>query len=141
MEAFCVYQANARSCISFKHTKAHTHIFSCDSIGIKEAVSKVSCGLLRNRSCMKTCKGDNLYWCPEEPSLWITNDEVPDSSTLRSCTRQESSKYDSISTAKMINSLIKLFFYGKQRSEHRWATLAESEYISTEDYTGLFIHS
>lgn len=61
------------------------------------------------------------------------------SNRRRSCTRQESSKYDTVSTANMINSLIKLFYW-KHSSEQRSVSLLEPEHTTTEEYTGFFMN-
>lgn len=53
----------------------------------------------------------------------ITNDYVPGMT---------------VSTAKMINSLIKLFYW-KHRSKQRLVTLVRHEHSTTEDYTGFSI--
>lgn len=86
----------------------HTYIFSGDRLGIKGAV--LTYDLIKNQIMYKNTWGWKFMLVFRRTEFG-DNRWLRVSSRLRSCTRQESSKDDSVSKGKMINSLIKPFYW------------------------------
>lgn len=112
-------------------THTHTDIFSGDRIGVKGGIYQGLVWPIKKQILNENMQGWHFIVAPTRTELG-DNKWPCASSRLRSCTRQESSKYDSVSTAKMINSLIKLFYW-KHRSEQRRVWLVETEQRLTLD--------